>query len=118
EVVGAHQLRSGAVVLHLKTAEAADCLRAKKRMDAFLEGMGGTAVHKLRSYSVVLEFMPVTFDPALDNVLHAVEDANGFERGAITQARYIKPMGRRHAVHRVAHMIFGFATADGANHVI
>ncbi|KAJ7196018.1 hypothetical protein B0H12DRAFT_974031, partial [Mycena haematopus] len=73
---------------------------------------------KPRTFSAVVEFVPLTFDPALENALHEVEDANGLGRGAIVQARYIKPIARRHAGQTVAHMIFSFRTAEGANHAI
>ncbi|KAJ7216435.1 hypothetical protein GGX14DRAFT_391260 [Mycena pura] len=84
--IGARRLRSGAVVFHLTTAAAAEWIRSPKRMDAFLAGMGGTSVYKPRAFSVVVEFVPVTFDPSLENVFHTIEDANGMKRGAITQA--------------------------------
>ncbi|KAJ7191578.1 hypothetical protein GGX14DRAFT_336427, partial [Mycena pura] len=116
--IGARRLRSGAVVFHLATAAAAEWIRSPKRMDAFLASMGGTSVYKPRAFSVVVEFVPVTFDPSLENTFRTIEDANGMKRGAITQARYIKPLERRNPGQRSAHAIFGFATADGATHAI
>ncbi|KAJ7189689.1 hypothetical protein GGX14DRAFT_382961, partial [Mycena pura] len=107
-----------AVVFHLTTAAAAEWIRSPKRMDAFLAGMGGTSVYKPCAFSVVVEFVPVTFDPSLENTFHTIEDTNGMKRGAITQARYIKPLERRNPGQRSTHAIFGFATADGANHAI
>ncbi|KAJ7123708.1 hypothetical protein C8R44DRAFT_620911, partial [Mycena epipterygia] len=47
-----------------------------------------------------------------------IEDANGIERGQLTQARYIKPLERRHKGQRTAHTIFGFASREAANHAI
>ncbi|KAJ7503357.1 hypothetical protein B0H11DRAFT_1711140, partial [Mycena galericulata] len=101
--VGARRLRSGAVVFHLTTAAAAEWIRLPQRMNAFLAGMGGTSVFKPRSYSVVVEFVPVTFDPALANAFAVIEDANGLGRNELVQARYIKPLERRHAGQRSAH---------------
>ncbi|KAJ7429942.1 hypothetical protein B0H11DRAFT_1766014, partial [Mycena galericulata] len=78
-------------------------IRLPQRMNAFLAGMGGTSVFKPRSYSVVVEFVPVTFDPALANAFAVIEDANGLGRNELVQARYIKPLERRHAGQRSAH---------------
>ncbi|KAJ7626467.1 hypothetical protein B0H17DRAFT_906290, partial [Mycena rosella] len=114
----AHKVRNGAVVFHLSTAAAADWIRVPKRMDAFLAGMGGTSVYKPRLFSVVVEFVPVSFDPALDRALATIEDANGIMRGELAQAHFIKPVERRHPAQRSAHAIFGFASAESANHAI
>ncbi|KAJ6459813.1 hypothetical protein C8R47DRAFT_994454, partial [Mycena vitilis] len=101
--VGARKLRSGAVVFHLATAIAAEWLRAPKRIIAFLAGMGGTSVYRPRSFSLVVEFVPVTFDPDLSRTLEMIEDANGIGRGEIVQARFIKPAARRRPGQKCAH---------------
>ncbi|KAF7362490.1 RNA-directed DNA polymerase from transposon X-element [Mycena venus] len=116
--VGARKVRSGAVVLHLNTPAAAEWIRAPKRIAAFLTGMGGTSIYRPRNFSCVVEFVPVSFDPGLSRAFEAVEDANGLDRGAISQAHYIKPLERRHPGQRSAHAIFGFASAAAANHAI
>ncbi|KAJ7740656.1 hypothetical protein DFH07DRAFT_965205 [Mycena maculata] len=110
--VGAKRVWSGAVVFHLTAAE---WLQLPRCMNAFLMGLGGTAIYKPRNYSVVVEFVLVTFDPALRHAFRTLEDDNGLERDVITQERYIKPLERRHVGQ---HTIFGFATAEGANHAI
>ncbi|KAJ7706761.1 hypothetical protein B0H17DRAFT_845354, partial [Mycena rosella] len=51
-------------------------------------------------------------------VFNTIEDANGIGRGELVQARFIKPPERRHAAQRSAHAIFGFASAEAANHAI
>ncbi|KAJ7146801.1 hypothetical protein C8R44DRAFT_600075, partial [Mycena epipterygia] len=116
--VDAHRIQNGAVVFHLTSAAAVDWIRLPKRMDAFLAGMGGTSIFKPRSFSVVVKFVPVTFDPTLSRAFETIEDANGIKRGELTQARYIKPLERRHSGQRTAHTIFGFASREAANHAI
>ncbi|KAJ6596044.1 hypothetical protein B0H10DRAFT_1828590 [Mycena sp. CBHHK59/15] len=80
--------------------------------------MGGTSIYRPRSYSVIVEFVPVTFDPKLGRAFESIEDANGLERGVLMQARFIKPLARRSPGQRSAHTIFGFKNAAAANHVI
>ncbi|KAJ7729998.1 hypothetical protein DFH07DRAFT_969314 [Mycena maculata] len=95
--VGAQQVRSGAVLFHLNSVSAADWIRAPQRMAAFLSELGGTAVYKPRLYSVVVEFVPTTFNPGLENTFHVIEDTNSIDRGELVQARYIKAPERRYA---------------------
>jgi hypothetical protein len=116
--VGAQKTRSGAIVFHMSSASAAGWLRVPQRMEAFLAGMGGTSVFKPRSFSLVVEFVPVSFDPELSRALSTIEDASGLGRNQLTQARFIKPIARRQPGQASAHAIFGFASAEAANHAI
>ncbi|KAJ6571544.1 hypothetical protein B0H19DRAFT_936056, partial [Mycena capillaripes] len=116
--VGARKLRSGAIVLHLNSAAAADWVRAPRRIAIFLAGMGGTSIYRPRSFSVVVEFVPVSFDPALSRALESIEDSNGLARNELVQARFIKPIARRRVGQQSAHAIFGFASAVSANRAI
>ncbi|KAJ7110865.1 hypothetical protein C8R44DRAFT_559745, partial [Mycena epipterygia] len=111
-------VRNGAIVFHLTSSAAVEWIRVPRRMDAFLAGMGGTSVFWPRSFSVVVEFVPISFDPTLSRALETMEDANGIRRGELTQAWYIKPLERRHKGQRSAHTIFGFASRESANHAI
>ncbi|KAJ6570944.1 hypothetical protein DFH09DRAFT_916808, partial [Mycena vulgaris] len=77
-------------------------------------GVGPSTVP--HSFSVVVEFVPVTFNPDLGRAFETIEDANGLRRGVLLQARFIKPPARRHPGQRSAHAIFGFASAEAANH--
>ncbi|KAJ6578608.1 hypothetical protein B0H10DRAFT_1664575, partial [Mycena sp. CBHHK59/15] len=96
-------VRGGATLLHMNSAEAAEWLRVPKRMNHFLAGMGGTSIFKQRSFSVVVEFVPVMFDPSLDGALRVLEGDNGLGRDAIMQARFIKQAARRRTGQRTAH---------------
>jgi hypothetical protein len=116
--VGAQRVRSGAIVFHLNTAAAAEWIRTPRRMSAFLAKMGGTSIFKPRSFSVVVEFVPVSFNPDLGSVLGEIEECSGIEKGGLIQARFIKPVARRMPGQRCAHAIFGFSSAEAANHAI
>ncbi|KAJ7118526.1 hypothetical protein C8R43DRAFT_901320, partial [Mycena crocata] len=111
--VGAAKQRSGPVVLHLNSMEAATWL--KENMAPFLAAMGGTSSYKQRLLNVVVEYVPVTFDPNRDGALHVVEGDNGYRSGSILKARYIKPVERRRKGQTVAHLVVGFEDAPTAN---
>jgi hypothetical protein len=116
--VGAQRVRSGAIVFHLNTVAAAEWIRMPRRMGTFLEKMGGTSIFKPRSFSVVVEFVPVSFNPDLGNALGEIEEHSGIEKGGLTQARFIKPVARRQPGQRCVHAIFGFSSAEAVNHAI
>ncbi|KAJ6589309.1 hypothetical protein B0H19DRAFT_923461, partial [Mycena capillaripes] len=111
--MGAAFQRDGAVLLHMNSAKGASWVKAN--MDAFLAAMGGTSFYKERLLNVVVQFVPVLFDPSRDGALHVVEGDNNMPVGDLAKARWIKPADQRHAGQRVAHAVFGFKAASTAN---
>jgi hypothetical protein len=111
--VGAERQRSGSVLLHMNTSAAATWL--KTNIDAFLEAMGGTTAYKERLANIIVQYIPVSFDPELDGALRTIEDDNNLPRGTLASARWIKPAQRRNAGQKVAHAIFGFSDDAAAN---
>ncbi|KAJ7042935.1 hypothetical protein C8F04DRAFT_945129, partial [Mycena alexandri] len=99
--LGAITQRSGAMVLHMNTTEAADWLKAN--MEAFLASLGGTSVFKDRLYNVVAQFVSLSFDPSQDGALHIVEGDNNLPSGALAKMHWIKPAERRSPGQKVAH---------------
>ncbi|KAJ7734728.1 hypothetical protein B0H14DRAFT_2249513, partial [Mycena olivaceomarginata] len=93
--VGTRLLRSGDVVLIMSSVGAADWQRV--RMGPFLEAMGGTSAFKRRNLTLVVEFIPTTFDPSLDGAIRVLEYNNNLGRGAITTAHLVKPVECRHS---------------------
>jgi hypothetical protein len=113
---GAGVQRNGAVMLHMNTTAAANWLKAN--MDRFLAAMGGTSIYKERLYNVMVRYVLVSFDPALDGALHVVENDNNLPTGTLLKARWVKPVWLRREGQRVAHAVFGFNDAVAANRVI
>ncbi|KAJ7158434.1 hypothetical protein C8R46DRAFT_872348, partial [Mycena filopes] len=108
--------RGGALLLHMDTASSAQWI--KTNMDRFLAAMGGTSVYKERLYNVVVEFVPVSFDPTKRGALHVVESDNNLPEGSLAKARWIKPPQQRRSSQRVAHAVLGFDDECSANRVI
>jgi hypothetical protein len=115
-VVGARVLRSGDVVLQMSSAQAADWQR--QHMSAFLDAMGGTSALKHRHTTLVVEYVPTSFDPSVDGALRILEDDNNLGRGSITSARFIKAAERRRSGQRVAHIMLALSSEVSANRVI
>lgn len=114
--VGANRLRNGGVVFLLNTERAADWIKENTR--DFLDGLGGEFIFKNRTYNIIAEFIPVTFDPTLEGELRHVENLSGLREHSFSDAKYLKPLARRKAGQAVAHMVFSFNTKEAANHVI
>ncbi|KAJ6561060.1 hypothetical protein DFH09DRAFT_921379 [Mycena vulgaris] len=114
--VGATIQRSGAVLLHLNSEAAAEWL--KQDMPSFLSAMGGTSIYKEHLLNVVVEYVPVSFDPSQDGALHVVEGDNGLPSSTLVKARWIKPVGQRREGQKVAHTVFGFKDPSAANYFL
>ncbi|KAJ7021658.1 hypothetical protein C8F04DRAFT_972372, partial [Mycena alexandri] len=111
--VGATLQRSGSVLLHMNSTDAATWLKAN--MPSFLLEMGGTSVYKERLLNVVVQYVPVSLDPTQDGALRVLESENNLLSGSLVKVRWIKPIAQRHAHQKVAHAIFGFGSANAAN---
>ncbi|KAJ7123910.1 hypothetical protein C8R46DRAFT_928082, partial [Mycena filopes] len=111
--LGAVVQRSGAVMLHMDSTDTADWL--KNNMDTFLAAMGGTSVFKDRFYNVVVQYVPLSFDPSRDGALRSLEGDNNLPHGALARMRYYKQAERRSPGQRVAHAAVGFKDAASAN---
>ncbi|KAJ6510336.1 hypothetical protein C8R45DRAFT_814085, partial [Mycena sanguinolenta] len=114
--VGATKLRRGAAVLHMNSEAAVSWLKAN--MPAFLARMGGTAVYKERLYSLVVKFVPVTFNTEREGAFRVIEDDNALARGALVSARWIKPIERRNIGQKCANIVLGCRDAGTANRII
>ena len=73
---------------------------------------------KNREYHTVMQFMPLTFKLDRDMELWEVEAVNDLGKGAITRARWIKPVARQSPSQTCGHAIFSFSTPMDANKVL
>ncbi|KAJ7347956.1 hypothetical protein DFH08DRAFT_699083 [Mycena albidolilacea] len=114
--VGATLQRSGAWLLHLNTTAAATWLKAE--MNLFLAAMGGTSSFKNRFFNVLVQFVPISFDPTREGNLRGVENDNALPKGTLAKVHWVKPAHRRHEGQKVAHAIFGFTGLEAVNTLI
>ena len=71
------------MLLELNTDEAALWLKSNATINRFLENLGSGACIKNRTYQVIVQFVPVSFDPT---------DANTGGKGSITQWVHVEYM--------------------------
>src|ERR1700731_815746 len=71
-----------------------------------------------RGYEVVLEYVPVTFDPDSRDALTTVEQDNNFPHAEIAEAKYLKDIARRTPGQRTAFVLMSFRNPQHANRAI
>ncbi|KAI9063848.1 hypothetical protein FKP32DRAFT_1571241 [Trametes sanguinea] len=108
-------LPHGDVVFTATTREIAHWLLKPSVAKPFARKMGMTAQVIERTYKLVAERVPVTFNPQDEAALRAVEAAHGLRPRAIARADWIKPVQRRHPGQRTAFVMLTMAGVDQAN---
>ncbi|CAK5279174.1 unnamed protein product [Mycena citricolor] len=116
--VGVTKTRAGALVIYMANKYQAEWLRDHGTMKRFLEAFGGMVKHAKRYHMVIIQFVPVTFDPESTDELRDIETNNGLPPNAIGHARYVKPRERHSPNQRFAHVIMGTDTKDQANRIL
>lgn len=64
---------------------------------------------------ILVEYVPVSFNPANPDILREVETSNLLDPGSLRLSRWIKPLARRTQNQRTAHLIINCATPEVAN---
>ena len=109
---------SGNIVLEMSNDLAAKYLREDKNKKAFISELEPNATIKDRSYTVILQFVPISFDPSQRTNITNLERENDWEEGAVLTARWIKPPGRRTDDQQVAHIIATIRDPQTANSIL
>ena len=117
EFLSAIKLQHGGILFKLGTEEGAEWVRRDGK-DGFLAKMGGTSVVKERAATVVVPYVPVTFEPEMDGALREVERNSHLKEGSIVKATYIKPKHRRAHGQKVAHAMITFRSLEEANRAL
>jgi hypothetical protein len=114
--IGAKELANGGIVFDLDTEEAARWIQANK--SAFISKFSGTATIKDRALTVIVEYVPLSHSPEALTEMRKIERDSKLLIGSLLVTRWIKPIHRRTAGQRSAHVIAKFATAEAANQSI
>ena len=112
----ARQLPNGGVILETPHTEQAEWLRT--HAGDFERVLGEKAVVRQRLFRVVAEFVPVAFDPQAVPPWRDIERDLSIPAGCIVEARWIKPVERRHPTQHFAHLLLTFTSSTAANTAI
>ena len=111
-------LKNGGLLMELGSDKTVGWFASDDIRKRFLARLHPDASIKNREYHTVMQFVPLTFKPDRDVELREVEAVNGLGKGAITCARWIKPVARRSPSQTCGHAIFSFLTPTDANEVL
>ena len=111
-------LRNGGLLVELDRAEAADWLCDDANRSKLLDNIGSGASIKNRTYQVIVQFIPVQFNPENEESLRNVEKVNELRPKTILKAEWIKPVKDRREGQKVATARFYFNDAKTANTVL
>ncbi|KAG1761643.1 hypothetical protein EDD22DRAFT_728130, partial [Suillus occidentalis] len=107
--------RNGGTILEMMTSEAAEHLKKNEVKEEFLKNIDPKATFKERGYLVVIQFVPLTFNPSSDAHIQELEKENDWEQGTVTSARWIKPPNKRTNTQQVAHLLVVLKNPTSAN---
>ena len=111
-------LRGGGLLLELTNSETADWLHKETNRRAFLDNLGSGASIKDRTYQVIVQFIPIAFNPDDNASIRQYEETNGLEKGSVLKVEWIKPVEDRKQMQRVAMARFYHRDAKSANHIL
>lgn len=111
-------LRNGGLLLELNSSEAANWLRSGGVTSSFLDNLGSGASIKNRTYQVIVQFVPVTFDPTNDDHVRGFEENNNIAIGSIAKMDWIKPKKDRKEGQKVATLRVYHQDAESANVIL
>ncbi|KAF8484236.1 hypothetical protein JB92DRAFT_1607576 [Gautieria morchelliformis] len=94
-VVGGVKLRNGGVIYKMESEQAANRLRIDAYMERFLQHYCTQAVIKPWPFLLMVEYIPLTFDPSDLRHMQELEDSNRLEDNAVLSARWINPPSRQ-----------------------
>jgi hypothetical protein len=80
------QYHNGGTIIKMTTAEAANYLKKNDVKEEFIKNLDPKVVFKDRAYLVVIQFVPLTFNPNSENKICKLEQENDWEEGTISMA--------------------------------
>ena len=111
-------LRSGGLLLELDSAVAAEWMCNDANRASVLANIGSGASIKNRSYQVIVQFIPVQFDPNNDEMHRQFEEANDLQPNSVLKMEWIKPIKDRRESQWVAMARFYLKDAKSANIIL
>src|SRR5882724_5764056 len=101
-MIGVRKLRNGGVVYELSDPEAAKWLRWEHAV--FVVNFGGMSVLKERAVAIILEFVPISYNPDVLAESQKVKCNSRLEAGAIVSTRWIKLVQRWADGQQTSHL--------------
>ncbi|KAF9056175.1 hypothetical protein BJ165DRAFT_1522120 [Panaeolus papilionaceus] len=92
--IDARRLRNGGVMMMVNTVEGALWVKTEGK-EGIIGKMGGTVTMKEKTIKVIVDFVPVEFDPSNESTIREIEQYNGLEDRSIASANFFKKIIHR-----------------------
>ncbi|EIW77284.1 hypothetical protein CONPUDRAFT_62781, partial [Coniophora puteana RWD-64-598 SS2] len=116
--VTARVLTSGTITYELSTSNTASWLALPNNATDFANHFSSDAVVRRRTYPLIVENVPLSFDPASDTELRRAETLNELLPGSLASAKWIKDVGKRESWQSNAYVMLQITTKEVANQVL
>ncbi|KIJ25160.1 hypothetical protein M422DRAFT_273898 [Sphaerobolus stellatus SS14] len=104
------KLSNSGIILETRTQKTATII--KERKSEFIMKLGERVVVKDRSITILVEFIPLTFNTEKTEDIAIAENDSKLPVGSIISARWIKPENRRKEGQKVAHLIIKYSEME------
>jgi hypothetical protein len=116
--LSAKNVQNGGILYELNAPGSAKWINALANRSKFLNHFGTDIIIKEQVYQILLENIPISFNPNSKIALSEMECKGGLKQDNITKARYIKPIMRYNPNQRTAHIALILKTKTTANQII
>lgn len=115
---GAHRIGDGKYIFDVNSPVAANWLRAEGNREAFAKGLSEGAIVVLRSYPVIIKYVPITFDVDNANDLKEIVAKTRGNNDQIISARWLKDPSKRGPNQKFAFLTAELKSPEAANEAI
>ena len=98
-------LKLGTLIIEMMTDEAATWLRTDTNVESLLLKLDLKGAYLLRSYSIIVNFILITFDPDRKAQRAEFFETNNIDPSKVSGMHWIKPIGHRHVCQTSAHLM-------------
>ncbi|KAG1858835.1 hypothetical protein F4604DRAFT_1503723, partial [Suillus subluteus] len=114
----ARKLIHSGILYELNNSASATWLNTPGNRSTFLEQFGAEVIIKDRTYNLIIENVPISFNPTSPVATSDIERKGGLQPKSVIKARYIKPIERRSPNQRTAHIALTLNSKTSANQII
>ncbi|KAG1759513.1 hypothetical protein EDD22DRAFT_759317, partial [Suillus occidentalis] len=112
------KLTHGGILYELNNQESVAWLNIPGNRSSFLEHFRVEVIIKDRSYQLIVENVPISFNLTSPMAIAEIETKGGLQQKSVIKARYIKPVARRTSNQRTTHIALSLNSKTSANQII
>ncbi|KAG1826722.1 uncharacterized protein BJ212DRAFT_1258211 [Suillus subaureus] len=117
-ILSARKLAHGGILYELSNPESAAWLSIPGNRSNFLEQFRAEVIIKDHTYHLIIENVPVSFNPTSPVATSEIERKGGLQPKSVIKARYIKPIARRNLNQRTTHITLSLNSKTSANQIL